>query len=198
VRAATAQRVTRRRFRRRRFAVGRLVTALAFGVRERERRGPFEHRREKLLHLRAGAETRDEAAREDHRRDVGLRHETAPELLEDERRVDEAAAVAALVFREGNGEPAVVSHRLPDLRLPADFGRAHLAKARDGRILVDELFHGVDDHLLFFGELEIHRSGPVWKSWMAAHGGGFAGSEPSAREQAVGIRPTEAPGSSSR
>ncbi len=107
------------------------IAALALGVGQRQRGLALDHGGQELLDLLGGPELRDQAARQHHRGDVGLGHQAAPELLEDQRHVDEAAAEAALLLGEGDAQPAVLAHALPGVGLPAALALPQFAESLD-------------------------------------------------------------------
>jgi hypothetical protein len=62
----------------------------------------------------------------------------------------------ASTFGKGDTEPAELPHLLPDLLVPAVGVFPDLPNAFDRGVLLREGLYGVDQHLLVFGQCEIH------------------------------------------
>src|SRR5207253_2155210 len=96
-----------------------------------EREGPAD------VAARDGGAVVDEGERDD-RSEVGPGIERAPELLQQDRLLDEAEADPALVLRDGDAEPAELGEVAPRARIPPRLRLGELCDALGRKALREE------------------------------------------------------------
>ena len=140
----------------RRQHVEEVVARLALGVREGKRELAGGDPRDQLGALRVARAMAQEAAAEDHGREIGLERERAPERLHDDHRLDRAAAEAAMLLGEGQPEQAELGV-LPPQRAAETLGLLRVAPpVLEGIAVGDEPVDALLQEPLFVGEIEIH------------------------------------------
>ena len=106
-----------------------------------------------LLRIRAALE---ETTTANNARHVRLDHEALAELFHDDHRINRAATKAAIFFAERCHQETKLSKLCPHFRTPARFGRDDLAARVEIILLADQPREAVADHVLLFGEIEVH------------------------------------------
>src|SRR5690606_30722869 len=87
----------------------------------------------------------------------GRAQQHPPHLLQHRAELDIAQAHAAVLLRHMDRlEAQVLADALPQRRVITGFGRHGLAYRRGGRHILEEGPGGIADHLLLFGEAELH------------------------------------------
>ena len=121
-------------------------------------RGTGRDLREPLLPLLNARGALEHAAAQHRAHEVRRRRERPTELLVDDRGVEHRHARATVHFRDREPEQPEVGQLRPERLGVAD--RIVLDLAHDGErcVLLAHPAHGLPQHLLFVGEVEIHRS----------------------------------------
>src|SRR5262249_38831308 len=128
--------------------VRRIEPTVALGVCERQRCIACHERLEPSPFLVVAAEAQDRHAGEDDRWNERLGYQRGPELLEQDRRVDEAAAETSELLWEQDRQPSELAHLLPNVARVSDRILAHYSHARDGRLFANEVLRRVGEQLL--------------------------------------------------
>ena len=101
----------------------------------------------------------EDARRDQRDRRVRFEDEAAAELLEDDHRIDRAEPEAAVRFRNLQAEDAELADLVP--RVAREAARLDdAAAALEVVAALDPAAHGVAQHLLVVGEVEVHGSAP--------------------------------------
>src|SRR3989442_9321668 len=111
-----------------------------------------------LALLRVAAAEQERGRAHEHRREHGLWHETAADLLEHDHQFAPAEPRAPVLFGNDDPEPAERRHLAPQLAREA-IGVVRIAQSADSLqrgTPAHELARGAREQLLFFREYEVH------------------------------------------
>ena len=133
-----------------------IVARLPLGEGEGELAPAFGDRGQNLGLLLIRTCKRHGAAAHDHGGQIRLGDQAAAYGLHDDHRFDAGHAEAAMLLREGDGEPAELGELPPVLVGPALLGGHQLAARLEAVVLAHEALHALLQKLLVLGIVEVH------------------------------------------